>query len=62
MSRDTQCEYKRKIGARSCNDCCRGKAISTVRHEVGLDRPVSGPPSGKFCGNGNIQKKSSLEA
>jgi hypothetical protein len=44
------------MGERSRNDCCRGKATGTVRHEVGLDKPVSGPPRGKFCGNGNIQK------
>jgi hypothetical protein len=30
QNEDMQCGYKRAIEARSRNNCCRGKAVSTV--------------------------------
>jgi 16S rRNA A1518/A1519 N6-dimethyltransferase RsmA/KsgA/DIM1 with predicted DNA glycosylase/AP lyase activity len=29
---DRQCTYKRDIPARSCNQCCNGKAISIMHY------------------------------
>jgi hypothetical protein len=29
--RDRQCTYKHNTEARSCNHCCRGKAISIIQ-------------------------------